>query len=1575
MLKASWRRRFGLILVGLFGFGLSPMPALTGTVNAVFADSPGEPVVRLEDDASSLQAAGWSRSSPPEEGVYIVDSAHTLGNPHRIQTKPVPPGQYLFYGDRTASALSKYTTISKKMPIGSGAWSLSFSAKFVDLMKPSQHAIYRGISFEIFAAGKEYKLTFNDTNKLLAMKNAPGSYEQREIAMPADDAFHEWEISYDGDAAVAVKLDGSTVASFDHIAIPVSGREDELVILNAPLNWESGTNEVYMDSIRMYSRPQTYVPTDTLFDDDGSSLQTAGWTGRIAPIDGLYIVDSSHSLGNPNRIDTKPVPPGQYLFYGDERASAQGKYARIIKPLSIGPGAWAVEFSARFVDLIKPSQHFADRGIYFDIYAAEKRYKVAFNDTDKVMTDANNRKQVPMPTDDAFHRWEIGFNGQDTVYVKLDGSVVATFDRVAVPAAGITDRLQIANVPLDRVSGTNEVYLDSVKVYKTEAGDPNILIDDDASNLHTAKWSVDPPAAGAYFTDYARSNGVVDGMLPAEEGRYLTYAGSDAAKETKIKRQVPIGSGPWSLEFDARFAALAQPAAPGADQGFMIEVVAGGKKHKLVFNNGSQIYVSQANGSYRSIETGLLSATYYDQWGLAYDEHARLILTRNGIKLGFWPDTGMPVQEPDGITVINQAAGATGETRVYIDRVKLMKQLLPKWSEFQPQIVGVSVLPESDTAEISAIVSLFDTDPLWFDSGRLTIEAQVVRDGQVVQQAQQPVRGPTVPLQLAANGQTGWMELLLKLKDGSQVKSEIAHKVDVYASVSKLEAGQQIEAVPGRVHLFTDMDYSEDSAGRPPWQDGWRLARYTYDGTETGGLLLESASDAGPLRLPVRLNGWFGVYIGYVTGTEGVAVSGGDQSRQIVVDGVTNDEPYGGKGISEAFALASEFDSGTVEIAPVAGKQARIAYVKLKGLSAEEVALYTKRDEGEAGRRVIYNNDGYSDYFSGLYDTEQKLLDNAVDFFEGRDANSLYWTLGTTMLILRDSETAGRPYRNLTPEQEQNLMRDGDKRVRDVVLSYIDAGKDPLKIVAERVNEIGMDAYASLRMNAFYSPASYPWLNGPRYDEFAGKGYRQTKTDGSPDNRMSYAYPEFRQFVIDVLKEAAAVSDANGRRLLKGVELDYCRYPYVLGYEPVLTDAYMQQYGVHPRQETTPEGQQRWNAFKADVMTGFMRDVRQQLAGQQISVRIPYDLYVQNGLDIEAWIQEQLIDTLTVCTLGHETFFDGIDYFKTLTEGTNVKLYGNMNATLSGSDLTRQEEDLLKRGIRLNKGGQRTSKQQFMLRAHEFYQAGYDGVYIFNNWRAGTPDGSTLLGELGDKVKLEKWYAFGYPAEWVQNLATVEPVVPEDTTPPELTVTMTRYDGTPYVNDTWSNQSVTVSVYAADRQSAVTSVVYSVYGGAAWTAFENGIRFDREGTFTLQIKSTDGARNVALEQRTVKIAKQSPPDAADLSDLRINGKKVPRFDADAAELTVHVGNSVPSVTVTPAARYGGAVIRVKVNDGEFETVPSGAASLPAAVSAGSNRVYIQVTGEDGLAKKTYFIHLIKAARQAGQDHRGPDGAD
>lgn len=242
------------------------------------------------------------------------------------------------------------------------------------------------------------------------------------------------------------------------------------------------------------------------------------------------------------------------------------------------------------------------------------------------------------------------------------------------------------------------------------------------------------------------------------------------------------------------------------------------------------------------------------------------------------------------------------------------------------------------------------------------------------------------------------------------------------------------------------------------------------------------------------------------------------------------------------------------------------------------------------------------------------------------------------------------------------------------------------------------------------------------------KNYLQLGSDGSKTFRMSYAYPEFREFVKNVLLEAAIVTNGQGEQVVSGVELDFGRYPDLFGSETTAVP-------------------------KVEMMTAFLRELRSALAGKQIAVRVPY--YPVGVIDLETWVIEGLIDVLIPSSVGHEEFSSNLAYFANLVDDTDVKLYGGITGTLSGHELTKVEEDLKKRGISITAGFNYVSKQQYLSRAHQFYEAGYDGVYIFNNWR-GDFGRQYILGELGDQVKVEKWHTFAYPAEWTQNIVATE---------------------------------------------------------------------------------------------------------------------------------------------------------------------------------------------------------------------------
>ncbi|MBO9610077.1 MAG: hypothetical protein J7639_29230, partial [Paenibacillaceae bacterium] len=121
-----------------------------------------------------------------------------------------------------------------------------------------------------------------------------------------------------------------------------------------------------------------------LFADDGSSMSAAGWTANRAPENGLYATDAANSLGNPNGVTMKPVDAGQYLLFGDQTAGNAGHYTLLSRDVTIGPGAWTVELSARIADLMTPSRYAAERGFGIDLFADHKRFKLSFNDRNKI---------------------------------------------------------------------------------------------------------------------------------------------------------------------------------------------------------------------------------------------------------------------------------------------------------------------------------------------------------------------------------------------------------------------------------------------------------------------------------------------------------------------------------------------------------------------------------------------------------------------------------------------------------------------------------------------------------------------------------------------------------------------------------------------------------------------------------------------------------------------------------------------------------------------------------------------------------------------------------------------------------------------------------------------------------------------------------------------------------------------------------------------------------------------------------------------------------------------------------------
>ena len=108
-----------------------------------------------------------------------------------------------------------------------------------------------------------------------------------------------------------------------------------------------------------------------------------------------------------------------------------------------------------------------------------------------------------------------------------------------------------------------------------------------------------------------------------------------------------------------------------------------------------------------------------------------------------------------------------------------------------------------------------------------------------------------------------------------------------------------------------------------------------------------------------------------------------------------------------------------------------------------------------------------------------------------------------------------------------------------------------------------------------------------------------------------------------------------------GLVLDFCRQMPMLRYHSALVEPFMVETGVDPREIDTDdfEAYRAWFQYRADVLTGFMDELRRTVRAQEaeldrrcpIVARVPDNarwLMLAYGLDSEHWCAEDLVDGL-----------------------------------------------------------------------------------------------------------------------------------------------------------------------------------------------------------------------------------------------------------------------------------------------------------------------------------------------------------
>jgi len=403
-----------------------------------------------------------------------------------------------------------------------------------------------------------------------------------------------------------------------------------------------------------------------------------------------------------------------------------------------------------------------------------------------------------------------------------------------------------------------------------------------------------------------------------------------------------------------------------------------------------------------------------------------------------------------------------------------------------------------------------------------------------------------------------------------------------------------------------------------------------------------------------------------------------------------------------------------------------LGYIKLVPLSESEVqALQADRSRRDT-RRLFATDDANS--VAGFFDmkTEDDIR-RQLEPYRDTDFSRMYWEAGMGDLTYYPSKIGTL----LTFEWRKGFSRRYERLIAEGYGGLQKRGVDPFRVALDYCREIGLEFHASYRVGGFHWPSPEDeWRVNGLYDRHPE--WRCLDRQGRSTPRLSYAFPGVRKYVLSLFQEMVT------NYPLDGVCVLYNRRMPILGYEAPLADGFRAKHGIDPR--TLPESDPRWLAHSAEVLTGFMRDLRQLMREEEKrQSRRPIGITTlvlgsreENygyGMDLEAWVKEGLIDTLVPYTsvAGGSSLprswedTRAAEYFINLTKGTPCLLSLN----------------LMPRNV---------PPEEYKRRAHALYQAGAESLFLWDTYQRANFDRSwSTVSRLGHREELADWHAQGSP--------------------------------------------------------------------------------------------------------------------------------------------------------------------------------------------------------------------------------------
>jgi len=443
------------------------------------------------------------------------------------------------------------------------------------------------------------------------------------------------------------------------------------------------------------------------------------------------------------------------------------------------------------------------------------------------------------------------------------------------------------------------------------------------------------------------------------------------------------------------------------------------------------------------------------------------------------------------------------------------------------------------------------------------------------------------------------------------------------------------------------------SVSREPEQRKWQLIPYEAEGVS--GTMIGAASfiDAPDVTIPLRAFGWHAVYVAYWNPY--YAYDGGTVVKFKLSDAPCFRRFREGGGcrsqtetslrevlLDHAYLTGRDLVIGKAN-GPL-GQKAYVAYIKLVPMSLAEVAAVEGERVRTDTRRLVATIDGLS-YFHHAECTRAEHVRELVEPYRHSDVGKVLWAVNYGDRTNYPSKVgsfvgsdASRSH--LVQGNGTNPYIIGEKAMWEGLRGFAASGALPQEIAAEHAHRMG------LKFDIMFRLGISRHLPPQRHDSaqsFVARHpqCRQVLRDGTPIEKASYAFPEVRQFMLSLIREATEMFDVDG------INLCFVRGPHFTSYERPLIDDFWRKYGEDACK--VDPGDPRLIKTRARYLTEFVRNTRQVLdeVGRRKARRLTLSIWawpskrnvwcgrrpIDEGLDIEAWIREGLLDSI-ICQEG-----------------------------------------------------------------------------------------------------------------------------------------------------------------------------------------------------------------------------------------------------------------------------------------------------------------------------------------------------